>query len=189
MLALPYLWCQSLVPEFVSATIQIRQCCIPIGCNDLLLSLKLDVLHRTSHPEFKPGREVIFHSVKYEAQNLMRPTLDLNKIQATITTAHLLYPAIGGIFRKFRMRPIEVSTTPCFDTGSSSAGGERPSRRHRAGEVHRLVLQPHHQVAHGRKVGHPKLWSLLLSTQGKRGHELLIKYNLARLAWLIKVTG
>ena len=113
MLALPYLWCQSLRPEFVSATIQIRQCCIPIGCNVLLLSLKLDVLHRTSHPEFKPGRDAIIHTVKYEAQNLMRPTLDLNKIQATITTAHQLHPAISGIFRKFRMRPIEVCTTPC----------------------------------------------------------------------------
>ena len=67
MLALPYLKCQSLVHEFVTSTIQIRQCCIPIDCNDLLLSLKLDVLHRTSHPEFKPGSEAIIHTVKYEA--------------------------------------------------------------------------------------------------------------------------
>ena len=67
----------------------------------------------TSHYEFKPWRQTIIHTVKLEAQDLPRPTLDLNKIQATITTAHLLYPAIGGIFRKFRMRPIEVSTTPC----------------------------------------------------------------------------
>ena len=78
MLALPYLKCQSLVHEFVASTIQIRQCCIAIGCNDLLLSLKLDVLHRTGHPEFKPGREAISCTLKYEARDLIRPTLDLN---------------------------------------------------------------------------------------------------------------
>ena len=38
-----------------------------------------------------------------------------------------------------------------------ATGGERSSRGHRAGEVHRLVLQPHREVAHGGQVGHPKL--------------------------------
>ena len=108
-----------LVHELVSAKVWMKECCIAIGCTVLLLSLILDVLHRTSHPEFKHGREVIFPSVKYEAQNLMRPTLDLNKIQATITTAHQRHLAIGGIFRKFRMRPIEVSTTPWSKRGTN----------------------------------------------------------------------
>ena len=38
-----------------------------------------------------------------------------------------------------------------------ATGGERSSRGHRAGEVHRLVLQPHRQDAHGGQVGDTKL--------------------------------
>ena len=38
-----------------------------------------------------------------------------------------------------------------------ATGGERSSRGHRAGEVHRLVLQSHRQVAHGGQVGDTKL--------------------------------